>query len=487
MLDTRERLAKHVYGSALDIDPDAAVALRIDHASGLTWHIEDGYMRLKIGATTNAAIPLTGTISDLRSALVARGVIIRYVNPDVLHLASGALLEGSGSGASSSTDQLKVFQSDLWTMLDAYGVVVDQTDKDVVEGIAQLYVNTATDDILDYWGEYFGVPREADENDTDYRIRMIVEVLRPKSNKIAIENAASAIAGVRVELYEPWTDLFYLSVSKLDNERTFNGHDWSPYVFRPIYRGYNNINWSRVLPVIEKLRPAGVLMLDPEWIPSPRYVESPDVGMGYAMLDRQSQNARYDDRMLLDSYHLGDPVTQNYGVLKYDLYSNANFDQAIGPTLGLHPRRSFVRGQLVLSDMDEPLGDLRARFTGVYVRYLNTPFLSDFRLSDFDPGKDVLAPEDVYTPNNAYGGDGNVRPETKAGRNTFTLRSFNLFAYDSTKPKVVGLHVVTAKFLEAKPTEQVVFGGWANGWGADNWNTQYPISGVCINVITENL
>jgi hypothetical protein len=488
MLDTRERLAGHLYGSALDLDPDAAIALRIGHPDGLTWHCEDGYLTVVVGGESLPPFALNGTLQQLVSQLAVSGIEVKYANQELLHLASGALLEGAGNDQSSLADQLKVFQSNLWTVLDAYGVAVDETDRHIVEGIAQLYIGSAEGEFLDYWGEFFDVPRNADEPDPDYRTRMIVEVLRPKSNKIAIENAVSEIVGDRVELYEPWRDLFYLSVSKLDNERTFDGAAWSPYLFRPVYRGQHNIDWSKILPVIEKLRPSGVMMLDPEWVPSTRGVGVTDHSMGYARSDSQINTALYNDRMLLDHYVLGDPITHNYGVLKYDLYSQMNQGGVLGPLLGMSPRRRFVRAQVVLSDMDEGLEDARARFTGVFTTYLNTPVLGEFALSEFDPGAVTIAPEDVETPEYITGGAGNYTPFMQQGLLHFYLLNTHLRAYDQRKPKIVASTVVTAKFLEVKPTEHVVSSGWASrGWDSADWSVQYPTSGICINVKTENL
>lgn len=317
MLDTRERLAGHLYESALDLDPDAAIALRIGHPDGLTWHCADGYLTVVAGGVSLPPFALDGSLQHLVTQLTASGIEVKYANPDLLHLASGALLEGAGNDQSSLSDQLKVFQSNLWTLLDAYGVAVDEADRHIVEGIAQLYIGSAEGEFLDYWGEFFGVPRNAGELDPDYRTRMIVEVLRPKSNKIAIENAVSEIVGDHVELYEPWRDLFYLSESRLDKERTFDGDAWSPYLFRPVYRGQNNIDWSRIVPIIEKLRPSGVLMLDPEWLPAPRGIEiKAGQGVGLSRGATSIRWLRFTDRMiLLDDYKLSEPFTPNYSVI----------------------------------------------------------------------------------------------------------------------------------------------------------------------------
>jgi hypothetical protein len=488
MLDTRERLARHLYGSALDLDSDAATALRIGHQNGLSWRCEDGFLHVSVGGEPLQSFSLSGSLQALVNELVNAGVDVKYSNPELMHLASGALLEGVGDDQSSSADSLRVFQSNLWALLDAYAIEIDEADRQIVNGIAQLQIGTATGEILDYWGEFFGVPRNSNELDPEYRTRMIVEILRPKNNKIAIENAIEEVVGDRVELYEPWQDLFYLSVSSLDKERTFDGNSWSPYVFRPTYSGQHNIDWSKVMPVIEKLRPAGVLPLDPEWVPSPRGVGVSDHALGYSRSDAYSNIAMYNDRMLLDHYVLGDPITQNYGVLKYDLYSQMNQDGIRGPLLGMSPRRNFVRAQVVLSDMGEGLGHERARFPGVFTTYLNAPVLGEFSLSEFDPGKTTIAPEDVYLPLTIKGAARNYAQFIGQGVLSFYLLNTHLRADNQRKPIVFATAVVTAKFLEVRPTERVVPSGWVSrGWDSNSWTMPYQPSGVCINVKTENL
>jgi len=396
MLDTRQRLASHLYPSAIDISPDAAVALRIGHASGLTWRVQGDRLYLTIGGQEVPPISLAKTIEELAAELESLGVIVRYVNNDFRHLSALSLINGSGSDRDSNSDQLKAFTSNLWVILDAYAVELDEAERQIGEAIAQLYLGTAEGEILDYWSEFFGVPRSVGESDDDFRKRIIVEILRPKSNGIALENAASEIIGERVQMYEPWTDLLYLSESNLDAHHTYDGGEWSPHVFRPIYRGRNNIKWHLIIPVLERLRPAGVKMLDPEWVPDTRHIDAGDIlrSHGTTIEWLSEHRARYADRVILGEYYFGDEVVNNYKFSSYDLHTIMSLQGANGFPFGLRPHVRFVRAQAVLSEPPE-VGDEHCMFR-MFIRYAtNIPFLGSFCLSDFDPGIVEALVEDV--------------------------------------------------------------------------------------------
>ncbi len=482
MLDTRERLARHLYGSALDLDPDGEIAIRFGHPDGCSWRVDADQLTVTFTSGDEAVFPLSGTLQALAADLTAAGFIVRYVNPDLMHLSVAALLRGSGNDASSAHDQLQVFRSDLWTMLDAYSVVVDQADRDIVEAIAQLYIGTADGEMLEYWGEYFGVPRNASEADDAYRTRIIIEVLRPKNNKIALENAASEIAGDRIEIYEPWTDLFRLSESRLDAQKMYDGEYSTPYVFRPVYRGYHNVDWSRILVVLNKLRPAGVLMLDPEWIAPVRNLDVTDHEWGLLRTEVHSHTAKYADKTELDHYRLSEPVILNYRIVWFDLIGVESADGVPEPVLPLSTNRHFVRAQIALSD-GATLGDLRCR-TAMSVRYaLNRPVI-DGLVTSTDAGGVNVAVEDVSWPSLGM----SLEESAVSG---FGLTGYELIQLAISAPIAgnifVPLTVVTPKFLHAGINESTdsLARTWYGQWDAETWETAGTVKGICISVKTE--
>ena len=424
---TRERLLDNLY-SAFDKAPDEVIALRIGSGGILQWTVTTDLLSVTDSNHVVTDIHLTGTLLDVLNALRAAGIEIKYVNSDLLHLHAGTLLKGTGDEAKSNGDQLKIFTSTLWALVDAFGVELSFAEQQIAEAIANLYINTATGEILDYWGEYFGSGRLINETDVEYRTRLLYEILRPKSNKYALINAASAVAGQMIDIYEPWTDLFWLSDSHLDNEHLYDGDEWSPYVFRPVLRSQNNINWTKVLALLDKIRPAAVFPLTPEWVPSVRQIDVEVSGNGLAYTDNEFVMALYADKTYLDTYHFGDPIVQNYQISKLDIiglgnyrlgplsWDENNWDEHSWDSLGvnvnggipyqelrLDSKCTFVRADAVLSDMDESLGDLRCRFTMQTAVAYNVPILGEFVLSGFDPDYREVAEEDVYWPNLARG------------------------------------------------------------------------------------
>jgi len=454
MLATRERLIGNLY-SGLDPAPDKEAALRLGSNGALSWLIDNGKLTVTEANGLVTDFPLTGTIGDLAKALAKTTIEVKYFNADVQHLSAGTLIDGSGLESESNGDLLSIFTSTLWAIMDAYAVELDAADNNIDEAIADLYINSATGEMLDIWGQYFADPRQIGEADSAYSQRIIVDTLRPKSNKYALINAAKAIFGSKIDIYEPWQDLFFLSESSLDNQRTYDGDMWSPYVFRPQLRAQQNINWNGITALFEKLRPAAVFQLPPEFIPDARGNQAGIKGLGIAQTEHVFSGAIYADKTNLDDYKLGDPIVNNYRISIYDIYAMGLYkllpfswanaqNQVVTPynwagpwdsklweksvavsngwdskvwnqlypsiptpiptlPLALEARRSFVRADLVLSDMDEKLGDLRCRFTMKTVTSKNTPLLDDFTLSDFDNGYREVAEEDVYWPDYANG------------------------------------------------------------------------------------
>ena len=454
MLATRERLIGNLY-SGLDPAPDQEAALRLGSNGALSWLIANGKLTVTEANGLVTDFPLTGTIGDLAKEIAKTSIAVKYLNTDIQHIHAGALIDGSGLESESNGDLLSIFTSTLWAIMDAYAVELDAANTNIDEAIADLYINSATGEMLDIWGEYFADPRQIGESDAAYSQRIIVDTLRPKSNKYALINAAKAIFGSKIDIYEPWQDLFFLSESSLDNQHTYDGDMWSPYVFRPQLRAQQNINWSGITALFEKLRPAAVFQLPPEFIPDTRGNQAGIKGLGIAQTENVFSGAIYADKTNLDDYKLGDPIVNNYRISIYDIHAMGLYkllplnwdsaqDQAVPPynwdglwdirlwasalatnngwddrvwgelypgiptpipelPLRLNQKRAFVRADLVLSDMDEKLGDLRCRTTMKTVTSKNTPLLDDFALSDFDNGYREVAEEDVYWPDYANG------------------------------------------------------------------------------------
>lgn len=262
-MDVRERLSRHLYKSALSLDPVPAPALRLFHDDGLTWSIKDGFMSYSIANSPDQEIELSGSVLDLQDILEASGVTILFADAAMQNMPSNALLERDGSSASSTSNSLLMFSSPLWTMLDAYGLEINEADVNLLQAIDQLYLNTADGEILDVWGEKFGVPRETSELDQDYYARIIAEVLRPRNTRYAIQNAITDLTGFLVTLREPYREIFKLDFSALsDSDHFQDGVFFTWNVFQPIYHSVLSVeDRNRVLAIIHRNRPAGSMIV----------------------------------------------------------------------------------------------------------------------------------------------------------------------------------------------------------------------------------
>ncbi|MFL5900997.1 MAG: hypothetical protein ACJ75S_07335 [Solirubrobacterales bacterium] len=273
-MDVREKLASHLYRSALAVSPAAIVVARLTHPSGVTWDLGPGMIKVTI-AGISTSLTADGTVSDLLSDLGDLGVTTTFADPDLLSIPAAAILQGFGSSASSADDKLEVFTTSLWTLLDAYGSELDSADANLIAALEQLYMNTADGEILDVWGTYFGVARRSGEDDETYYNHIVREVLRPRVNRFAIEAAVFDDTGLLVSLFEPHRKIFRLSVSPLSSDHHLqDGTFWTWNVFQPIYHSPMTFEQrQQVLAIIERNRPAGCLIVGADVQPPTGYVE----------------------------------------------------------------------------------------------------------------------------------------------------------------------------------------------------------------------
>ena len=363
-----ERLVDSVY-SALDKGPNSLLALRVRHRNGFEWSIAN---RTLIASTQRgeqlAIISLRElTISELAARLTRLGCEVLYVSDEIGHRSAGVLISGSSANQINEPDLLLAYDSLLWSILDAYAIELEAARDAVDEAIKQLTLSKASGDWLDYWGEYFNIPR-AGRNDADYAQYIADETLRARCNPIAISKAVWDTLGVRIEIEEPVRKLARLSTgSRFDSDDHFyDGRLWGPHLIRPVSRGAQNVKWSRVIPIIERNRPAGVVVLSPEWRPPVQHLHKTDHSFGLTRAESHCHFALYADKALWDDYVFGEDITQNYRVQVFNLSGQTNVDGGMrGVLTGLGAHTTIVRAQAVLSDGVTRFGDENCRFAGV--------------------------------------------------------------------------------------------------------------------------
>ena len=439
------RLIDYFHNRVFDKDPHGVLAMRVQHTDGCAWTVADGVLTVMAAGVRHVYALQTLTLAQLAARLRADGFTVVNANRDIEHLTAFTLIEGSGIQGQTNGDHLTAYTSLLWVLQNAYAPELRHAKYQIGEALRQMVLPQSEQEWLDLWGTLYGVSRpqagdtgiptgsnprpDGSASDDEYSQYIPEEIFRLRVNPLAIESTIKRKTGHDVHIYEPWKDLFHLSESRLDDQRMFDGDFWSPYIIQPRISAQDNVKWDRVREIIERDRPAGVIMYDPVWFPVIRhlFVNVTVEQAFFAQAAVRALAARYEDRALLDYYRLDEPVIQNYRIVPYQLWSGTNFGQLDGEIKGpesLRYRRTFVRAQVVLSDMDEPLGHERARLPRVTRISTKRLILGDpdFRLSDYDPEIIEVAVEDVEHVIVPVSGDADTPSIVEAASTSSTLR-----------------------------------------------------------------
>jgi hypothetical protein len=187
-----EKLLAYIH-SAFDKSPDPFVAFRMQHTSAKFRHVisdftlngyDDDVLLFSVDLNDH-------TLFSLAEYLGAQtGCSIVYAAPkSELGRSATVLLDANLAQSDSNGDCFYAFTSLLWSYLDCVGESLRQAKAAVVAMLDQMSIPTADNEWLDEWGGYFGVSREFGEVDAVYANRIIVEVMRPRGNNKAIEQA----------------------------------------------------------------------------------------------------------------------------------------------------------------------------------------------------------------------------------------------------------------------------------------------------------
>ncbi|AMW62143.1 hypothetical protein PHRODO_102 [Bacillus phage Phrodo] len=129
---------------------------------------------------------------------------------------------------------------------------------DAIESKKDARLETATGQWLDEFGDKFGVFRKDNESDDTYRQRIINFILIERGTVLSIEDAIKKYLNdptTKVEIYEPYKNVFILNKSKLNGEDHLLGKYYTTAVIDA--RFTENVPLD-VLSEIEKFKPAGV-------------------------------------------------------------------------------------------------------------------------------------------------------------------------------------------------------------------------------------
>lgn len=257
-----QRLLKHPHSAVFDKAPGAELALRVRHPDGCIWVIADEALVVTAGVVSRT-YDLSGlSVGQLAAALVSDGFEVLSLSPDWLTRPAMALIEGQGDQGASNGDHIEAFTSILWVLLSGYAAEARAADYQVSQALRQMVITQAEGEWLDLWGALYSVGRLVGESDAAYAPRIPEEAFRVRVNGFAIENAIKDATGFDVEIREPWRRMFALDVSALSGGDHLHDADFYTYhIIQPVARA--PFDWAPVLEVINRNRPAGVLVYSP--------------------------------------------------------------------------------------------------------------------------------------------------------------------------------------------------------------------------------
>lgn len=151
-------------------------------------------------------------------------------------------------------------QDPNFALIEALNEEMNQVEKDAIESKLQSSLKTATSEYLDKFGDWFGVYRRANEDDTTYRARIIRYLLLKRGTNNAIIDAIKDYLGrddIDVSVYEPFTNIFYTNKSHLNGEDHLMGYY---YRFAVINVSIGDYFPVEIIDVINEFKPAGVTL-----------------------------------------------------------------------------------------------------------------------------------------------------------------------------------------------------------------------------------
>jgi len=233
------KLLSNLYRAA-STDPDAFAAMRISHHDGGRWSVAEATITLQpLSDPLPAAAVLdlrSHTLRTLAAAISALGWQVEDLHAEHRDRGAICLIEEAVSLAERPTGALLAYDNPIYAHLDANAVELAAA-ADVAGSVAdQLAVPSADEMWLVELGDQYGIPRLAGEAVEDYRDRFIAELIKPKSNNLAmaaiIERATGqSVSVLDVTLYGPSVPLYD---GAIDHDGTYH-HDSDAKAFYGVF------------------------------------------------------------------------------------------------------------------------------------------------------------------------------------------------------------------------------------------------------------
>lgn len=255
-----------------------------------------------------------------------------------------------------------------FAVLNAIENVLTEAEQATIKSRIQSSLESATGSFLDKWGDWLGIYRAPSEEDEKYRQHIIDHTLLKRGTIPSIIDAIKWFLkdnDARVEVYEPWKNIFYTNKSKLNGEDHLQGNY---YRFAIIDITLDRPFPPEIMEIIWAFKPAGVLFYvgyDSGLDVTQQWVESP------------ISDAEITSRQTLDRSTGGHKVIR--GTFKPDDTRDAGTDANV-----FHTNNSLLNGTDVLA------GNINRTRT-----FLHMVGESSGRNLQLDTGQEIISPETV--------------------------------------------------------------------------------------------
>lgn len=369
---TLQRLLKYPHAAAFEKAPDAELAFRVRNPAGLVWEVTGTTLHLVTGKsmfwdgaqsfdgnydwglTLRDYSLLNKTVGQLADELRADGHDVVFENPDLSSRGAAVLIAAKGDQDVSNGDNVQAYTSLLWCLLGSYAGELNEASVQVREALRQMIVGQAEGYWLDLWARLYDVPRLPGETDASLQVRIGKEAFRVRVNGIGIEQAISDATGETVQIKEPWHQLFELDVSALSGTHHLqDGQYYTYHVIQPV--GAEGTDWSRVMPVIERNKAAGIDIYAPRVRHGARHITvQPPVEY---RIERGIEESRGSgiygtSEQILGVMRLSDnQITINHLCNRHDWWVKTEAD-GLKTDQQIEPHRTIAMANIILSDGD---------------------------------------------------------------------------------------------------------------------------------------
>ena len=306
-----KRLTSYPHAAVFNKAPAQEVVFRLRHPDGASWVVADAVMVARGGIAETTYDLASTTVAGLAAQLESDDFVVSGLSPEFSALSALVLVEGTGDEGLSNGDQVFGYTSLMWALMGGYGVVLREASAQIVQALRQMVITQAEGEWLDLWGTLYNEGRRQGESDASYAPRIPKEAFRLRESPIGIEEAVKDATGKTIRIEEPWGDIFRLDHSLLSGPDKFqDGTRVGYYLIQPT--STTPLDWSDVMPVIDRNRAAGVVVLPP--FSRNRFgVDATDNGVVHASITSiHTRKTLYEDRTLLDYSLIEDIPILNY-------------------------------------------------------------------------------------------------------------------------------------------------------------------------------